>query len=89
MGGFKTAIWSAKKRKKSIKQATDIATKFDNEKERLLVDSIQTYVHGMELLDVHTNGSVLILIIGSSTVESMVQLLASKILISECHRDRA
>ena len=43
----------------------------------------------MELVDVHTNGSVLILIIGSSIVESMALLLASKILILECHRDRA
>ena len=47
------------------------------------------YFDFMELLDVHTNGSVLILMIGSSTVESMAQLLASKTLISECHRDRA
>ena len=35
------------------------------------------------------NWSVLILIIGSNTVESMKRLLASKILVSECHRDRA
>ena len=39
-------------------------------------------------LDMQTNRSVLILVIGSNTVEQLAQLLASVIFISVCHRDR-
>ena len=63
----------------------DLKKAFETVDHQILLDKMQF----MELLDWHTNGSVLILIIGSRTVESMAQLLASKILISECHRDRA
>ena len=35
MGRFKTAIWSANKRK-SVKRTTDSANNFDNDKKRLL-----------------------------------------------------